>query len=176
MPTDTRPAGKGYALWLIPEEPMFSLLAGRISRLSQRFSTPLFEPHVTLLGGIMVPEEEAVEKSASLADLLRPFQIVLGEIGYSHEYFRSLFASVIPAGPIMKAHRAALETFRLRDAAAYKPHLSLLYGRLQVETKTGIATAQSLLSGRAFQARSLTLYRARGSPQEWKRVAAFDLG
>lgn len=175
MPKYVEPLGKGYALWLVPEEPIFTLLARKISRLSQKLSTPLFEPHVTLLGGITAPEEEIVGKLASLASWLRPFRIELEEIGYCDEYFRCLFFSVVRTDPVIKAHRAARETFNLRHKEVYMPHLSLFYGRLRVDTKMGIAAACSLLSGQSFRVLSLKLYRVSGSPHEWNRIATFDL-
>ena len=136
MPADTNPIGKGYALWLTPEEPMFSHLAGRISRLSQEYSTPGFDPHVTLLSGITAPEEESLAKSASLAGDFKPFRIELGDISYLDEYFRCLFICVVPTDPISKARHSAREAFEIRDMSPYRPHLSLVYGKLQLYTAT----------------------------------------
>jgi 2'-5' RNA ligase len=175
MSTGAEAGRKGCAIWLMPEEPMFSLLRRKISRLSQEFSTPLFEPHVTLLAGIIVPEEECMAKCASLAGCLKPFRIELGDIGCSDEYFRCLFVSVVPADPIIQAHRAARETFNFRDEPAFMPHLSLLYGKLQIETKKGIAAAHRFLSGQALDVRCLTLYQVSGIPHGWKCVGNFDL-
>jgi len=175
MPADTNPIGKGYALWLTPEEPMFSLLAGEISRLSQEYSTPRFDPHVTLLSGITTPEEEALAKSASLTGRLKPFRIELGEIGYLDEYFRCLFVSVVPTSPILKAHQAAREAFEIRDKSPYSPHLSLVYGELRIETKKGIAAGLGYLAGQALEIRRLSLYLVSGAPHEWKCVERFDL-
>lgn len=175
MSTDMEPAGKGSALWLMPEEPMFSLLADEISRLSQRFLTPFFEPHITLVGGITAAEKEAVAESALLARLIKPFRIELGEVGYCEEYFRCLFINVIPGDLLIKAYRTAQESFDLQDKPAYLPHLSLLYGNLPVATKGELAAAYSFLSGQAFEVRCLALYRVSGRPQEWKCMGKYEL-
>ncbi len=175
MPVDTNPVGKGYALWLTPGEPMFSLLAGEISRLSQEYFTPRFDPHVTLLSGITVPEEEARAQSALLADSLKPFRIELGDIGYLNEYFRCLFVSVVSTDVIIEARQAAQKAFGLRDKLPYTPHLSLVYGKLQIETKKRIAAGLGSLPGQTIEVRRLCLYRISGSPQEWKCVEKFDL-
>jgi 2'-5' RNA ligase len=175
MLNDKEPVGKGYALWLMPEESMFSLLAGRISRLSQEFSTPLFEPHITLLSGVTGPEEESMAKCASLAGHLKPMRIELGDIEYSGEYFQCLFASVVPAEPIIQAHREARGTFDIRGEVAYTPHLSLLYGKLRIEAKKKIAAAHSFLSGQAFEVTRIELYRVNGPPREWQCAGEFDL-
>lgn len=174
MSQSMTPAGKGYAIWLMPEEPMFSLLAGEISRLSQEHSTPPFDPHVTLLGGITLPEEKALAGSVSLAGLLKPFRMELGTIGYLDEYFRCLFVRVLSDDAITKAHQAACKAFGLPDTP-YMPHVSLAYGKLRLNAKKRIAEGLGSLSGRMVDTRRLMLYRVSGPLHEWKRVERFDL-
>ena len=174
MSLDIRAVGKGYSLWLIPGEPLFSRLAGEIARLSRDLATPLFEPHITLLGGITLPEEDVLARSVSLAGSLKPFQIELGDIGYLDEYFRCLFVRVVPAAPILKAHRAAQAAFRLRDQPAYMPHVSLVYGKLAMEMKEKIAAEFGRLAGQSFEANSLVVYQVRGTPCEWNLIKTLE--
>lgn len=167
--------GKGYALWLTPEEPMFSFLEGAISRLSQEYAIPRFDPHVTLVSGIMAPEEEVLANTALLAGALKPFRLELGNVGYFDEYFRCLFVEVVPEDSLIKANRTAREAFRLQMQPPYMPHLSLVYGKLQIETKRVIAASFALLSGKALEIHHLTLYRVTGAPHEWKYIEKFEL-
>jgi 2'-5' RNA ligase len=175
MLPDAIPVGKGYALWLTPAEPIFSRCARKISRLSREHSTPRFEPHVTLLSRILLPEEKALAKSASLAGTLKPTGIELGEVSHLDEYFRCLFITVVPVGSIIKARRAACRVFG-RQNSAYTPHVSLLYGKLPAETRKTIATGLSSLAGKNFHMRSLALCRVSGPPREWKCIRRFTLG
>jgi 2'-5' RNA ligase len=168
------PVGKGYALWLTPKEPGYSLLAGEIYRLSQEHSTPRFDPHITLLSRIALPEEIALAKSATLKRILKPFRIELGEIGYHDEYFRCLFVTVFADSSISRARQAACRVFA-RQNTPYMPHLSLVYGKLPVEIKRRIATGLRSLSGRAFRVRRLTLHLVSGPVRQWKCIKAFDL-
>ncbi|MEJ2009353.1 MAG: hypothetical protein P8Z30_14565 [Acidobacteriota bacterium] len=174
-PPDINPVGKGHALWLLPEEPMFSRLGDEISRLSQEYSTPCFDPHVTLLSGITGWEEENLANLASLVSSLKPIRVELGAIGYLDEYYRCLFFNVVPAGAVLNAHQAAQEVFGLRSESAFIPHLSLVYGRLGLEAKKGIAADLSSLSGQVIELGHLKLYRVSGSPDEWGCVETFDL-
>jgi 2'-5' RNA ligase len=170
----TNPVGKGYALWLTPEEPIYSLLAGEIYRLSQEHSTPPFEPHITLLSRIALPEENALAKTATLARIVKPFRIELGEIGYLDEYFRCLYVAVVADPSILRARQAACRVFA-RQNTPYMPHLSLVYGKLLVEFKRRVATGTSSLPSRPFQVSRLTLYRVGGPVRQWKCIKAFDL-
>lgn len=174
MLTSESPAAKGYALWLVPGQPAFSILASAISRLSREHSTPRFGPHITLLGRIVLPEAKALAKSASLASILEPFRFQLGNIGFLDENFRCLFITVVADHHISSACRTACRTFT-RHGAPYMPHMSLVYGRLPPETKQKLATDFSWLSGRAFRVHQLMLWRVDGPVCQWKPVKTFDL-
>ncbi len=174
MPADTNPIGKGYALWLMPEEPMSSHLAREIVRLSQQLSTPRFEPHITLLSRITLPEGKVLGKSAGLAGCLRPFRIELADIDGLDEFFRCLFVTVRPVESILRAHRAACRVFALQRAP-YMPHVSLVYGKLPADRRAEIATGLSLLPGRACYLRKMALYRVNGPVRQWKCIETFDL-
>ncbi|HEX5412771.1 MAG TPA: 2'-5' RNA ligase family protein [Terriglobia bacterium] len=174
MPFDENPAAKGYAVWLMPAEPAFSLLAGAISRLSREHSTPRFKPHITLLGRIVLREEKALAKAALLARVLKPFRFELGNIGFLDDYFRSIFLTVVGDHSVSSAYRAACGIF-YRQNAPYLPHISLIYGKLPVKTKQRVATGFSSLLDRTFQVHQLMLTRVDGRVRQWKRIKAFDL-
>lgn len=174
MLTSESPAAKGYALWLVPGHPAFSILAGTISRLSREHSTPRFEPHITVLGRIALQEEKALAKSAFLARILEPFRFELGGIGFLDEYFRCLFATVVAGHAISRTYRAACRIFT-RQNGPYMPHMSLVYGKLPLETKRKMATDLSWLSGRAFWFHQLMLWRVGGPVGQWKPIKTFDL-
>jgi 2'-5' RNA ligase len=175
VPEDLSLVGKGYALWLTPEEPAHDLLASQIARLSQEHSTPRFEPHITLVAGITLPEEEIQAKSVALAKTIRPFQIEMGKIGYTDEYFRCIFVHVVPTNRIINTHQAALQAFSLRDDKPYMPHISLAYGKLDPETKKRISAAIEPMQGQTFKVCGFTLWRVAGTPTEWKKIKKFDL-
>lgn len=169
------PLGKGYALWLVPEEPMFSLLTDDICRLSHRYSTPLFEPHVTLLSGITTEEHDTLEKTASLANSLKPLRLELDGVGYLDEYFRYVFIRVVPTAQVTQAHAAAKEAFGLQNKSPYMPHLSLVYGNLRTEEKKQITEDLGFEKGRIIEVRKLSLFRVSGAPHQWKCIEEFGL-
>lgn len=174
MPPDANPIGKGYALWLMPEKPLFSRLAREIVRLSQQLSTPRFEPHITLLGRIILPEGKVLGKSAGLAGCLRPFRIELADIDHLDEFFRCLFVNVCPGKAILQARQAACRAFG-RQCAPYVPHVSLVYGRLPLYRRKEIAGSLRPFSGPAFEVRKMALYRVNGPVRQWKCIETFEL-
>lgn len=153
---------------------MFSRLAREISRLSQKLSTPPFEPHITLLGRIMLPEGKVLERSKHLAGRLRPFRIELADIDHLDEFFRCVFVNVRQGKAIMKARQAASRVFA-RRWAPYMPHVSLIYGKLPADRRKEIAKGLSLLAGQVFYVHKLALYRVNGPVRQWKCIETFDL-
>lgn len=173
-PMDQHPAGTGYALWLMPGGQTYRHLARRILEFSRRHSTPRFEPHVTLFSGITLPEPEAISHAATLARRLAPFEVRLGEVDFTDEYFRCLFLCVLSADALLEAHKTACEVFGLRDQQPYTPHLSLMYGSLPLEVKKRIAAGPS--AHLSFQASRLHLYSVNGRPDVWRPAGTFNLG
>lgn len=174
MSPDTEPVGKGYALWLMPDQPMLSRLAREVSRLSRQLSTPRFEPHITLLSRIIQPEGTVLRWSARLAAGLRPFRVELADVGHLDEFFRCVFATVRPGRAILNARLAACRAFGCQ-CASYIPHVSLVYGRLSAGRRKEIAGSLSQFPGQAFEVRRIGLYRVNGPVRQWKRVETFEL-
>jgi len=175
MSLDVNPVGKGYALWLVPAEPAFGLLSRYIARFSRKLSTPQFDPHITLLGGITLPEEETLARSAALAANLTSFQIELDGISCLDEYFRCVFVGVIPDVSILKAHQVARGIFDMDDEQPYMPHISLVYGKLPQETKERIVAELASMTVGRFEVRRLAVWRVSGPAHEWTCIKEFDL-
>lgn len=90
----TQDRSKGYSLWLMPTGRVYSELTRLIFRLSREWSTDNFEPHVTLLGGLLDSEEAILSKTSQLAAWIRPYEIKLTTMDYLDEFFRCLFFRV----------------------------------------------------------------------------------
>lgn len=82
---------KGHTLWLKPTGSAYQRFSGLIKKLAAEYQAPVFEPHVTLLGEIMLPAEECLQKAKELVSEEKSFIINLTEIGCQDVYFRALF-------------------------------------------------------------------------------------
>jgi len=146
-----------------------------IHQLSARYAAPEFPPHVTLLGSCVGPRRELIWQSARLAASVRPFIIRLEEIAYLEAYFRCLFVHAAVAEPLRKAHQAARQAFGHEREPPFMPHLSLLYGDFPRSLKEGVIQEIGPRLDVQFKVRSLHLYRTRGQPRLWRRVASFGV-
>jgi hypothetical protein len=94
MPIGKEPEGPLYSLWLMPDAEHQRQFADIIARLAERFGTPTFEPHVTLLGGLHGEEREIVSRISDIVRTMRPVEIRTGALHSQEDYFRQFFAQV----------------------------------------------------------------------------------
>ncbi len=167
--------GHVYSIWLKPTGEARAELAGVISRLSREHSTPLFEPHVTLVGELIGQGEDFGARTRQLAGQLRPFVVEFGEVGFLPEFYRCLFFHVRETEPAIKANALARKVFRRESDGKYMPHLSLLYGNLPpaVKLETMAQIGQTLQ--RSFLVDRIHLVSTQGEPKDWYSLGEFAL-
>lgn len=165
-----------YALWLIPTGKLYAKLEQLIKELAQEFSAPLFEPHLTLLGGITGDRHKILTQCENLADFQKPFEIRLAAPGQLDDYYRSVFLHVARSPALLQANRRAQKVFDDSIDANYLPHMSLLYGNYPLKLK------QSIVAGRlgglngSFWVDRFFLIDLSGGPQHWSQIGSFRFG
>lgn len=164
----------GFSLWLMPEERTYERFAELISRLSRRYGTPSFEPHVTLLGGLPGPEDLILEKCADLVRHLRPMSLRPAAAEHGDVYFRCVFLELEPSPDLLTAHERAQELLGGHDAP-FHPHVSLLYGDFSAREKEAIVAEVSRDIGGPFEVHFLDAMVTIGSPESWRRAGRFAL-
>lgn len=166
---------QGVALWLVPAGPEAQAIAALIGELSARFGTPTFSPHVTLLGGLEVVPETAVETCRGLAATLSDLSVRFEGLEHSADYFRALVVRIAPDLPILDARRRAQAAFPSEPVGPFVPHLSLVYGNLPVETRRHLAAEVRESSPGSIVLRGLEVVATHGTPAEWRRLAHLSL-
>ena len=169
------PCREKYSVWLVPTGDVCDRLSLILHRLSARYGSPEFSPHVTLLGSCVGPRGELIRQSACVAAALRPFVIRLEKVDFLDEYFRCLFVRAALTEPLKRAHRAACQVFGHEREPAFMPHLSLLYGDFPQCLKEELIAELGSRLDVQFKVRSLHLFRTHGEPRHWRRVASFGL-
>jgi 2'-5' RNA ligase len=166
-----------FSTWLIPTGKEFELLQAEIARLSKKYSTALFEPHVTLTGGFQGIEPEVAEKAQSLAESLDPYRLSLEELGFADDFFRALYIRCKPTDEVESADRLARNLFSLQNVQSHFFHLSLLYGRFTTEEKLGMLSEIRFKLPISFEASSLHLFRMPGNdPRAKEKICEFPFG
>jgi len=158
-----------HSLWLEPSGAAAYKLQERIKKLSRKYETPVFPPHVTLLEGVQSTETELVPLANTLASSLESFELVLTKAGYSDQFYRSLYIHVEESRQLIEVRKMACRLFD-KTNDDYMPHLSLLYGELSQNEKERILN----IIGREFHIRfpvkSIVIMETEGKPKQWKKV------
>jgi len=166
---------KEYSLWLIPSGDAYKQLTNLISQLSERFSSPRFEPHVTLLNKILEPEEKIIDKTIQLANAIRSYDIKLTTVDYLENYFKCLFIRVEKTEEVLGANLRAREIFDQyyvgqNQNEEYMPHLSLMYGNFPPQTKEEIIGETKRDFNATFKVEKLHLFLTAGEVKDWRKI------
>lgn len=170
-------ASSTYALWLQPNGDIAYKLQERIKKLSKKYNTPIFAPHVTLISSLTASETELVSLTNTLASSLHPFELILTKAGYQNNFYKSLFIHIKNNGVLNEMHETACQLFDQPDPAPYLPHLSLLYGDLDRNEKERILNIIGREFHIHFSVNSIVLMKIEDRPEQWKKIetAVFKL-
>ncbi|GBG81510.1 hypothetical protein CBR_g32499 [Chara braunii] len=185
-----------FSVWAVPppDSPLPKRLGGVISRLAQTYGTPVFEPHVTISGGIRAKsEEDVVAAFKELCAGLAPFNCRAVDVAAGTSFFQCVYLLIAKSPEIVKTHLQTRRWFGLLDqqqrqeeaqaAEAYMPHLSLIYGSLSEEDREAavrriVTEWDDLVVTTEFPVTSLCLYSTEGvdlSLTNWHKVAEIPL-
>jgi len=159
-----------YSLWLEPSGDIAFRLQERIKKLSEKYETPFFSPHVTLLGGLNTRETELVTLANTLASSLDPFELVLTKAGYEDKFYRSLYVHVEATNHLKEIHRMARQLFDVNYEDNFVPHLSLMYGELSPKEKERILNVMGREFHIRFPVKSIVIMQTDGEPDQWKKI------
>ncbi len=159
-----------YSLWLRPFGDIAYSLQERIKKLSTKHNTPVFEPHITLLGSLEYGETELIQLTDTLAASLNPFEIVLTRAGYSDSFYQSLFVYAAKNEELIGARLKAEKLFDIEPDDEYVPHLSLLYGDLSRNEKERILNVMGREFHIRFPVHNVLLINTTGKPKKWKKI------
>jgi 2'-5' RNA ligase len=165
---------KGCSLWLMPTDKAYDKFSDLIKRLTEEYNSPLFEPHVTLLGEMTQSDEEVIKRAEQLVRGQRSFPITLRTVDYQDFYFRTLFVRADRSEPLVALHNRAREEFEMQDIPPYMPHLSLLYGNFSQAVKESIIAAIGREQPAEFMVNSVHLFKTDGEANTWYRAKEFS--
>jgi 2'-5' RNA ligase len=162
-------------LWLIPDGEARQQLQQLITEMSSRHGAPAFEPHITLLSGIMGEAADVAAQAAEFAANTAPIVAAIRNVEYLEEFFRCLFFSTDQSASLIAARRAAEDFFEHTNIQPFIPHVSFLYGSMPVFEKAAIAAQLRDKFLMSLRMPTLRLVRTQRTPEYWETIAEFEL-
>ncbi len=127
-----------FAFWLEPASDEKTFLASLVRDLARRFDAPIFEPHLTLCGGALWDEQDALQVVRKLA-LRSTYELELDCIDVSERFTKTLFLRFRCSDKVNQLRQAIGETLHLPTESEFDPHLSLLYKEMEMAEKKELA-------------------------------------
>lgn len=163
-----------YSLWVAPQGDLYQKLKKLISDLSLRFNSPIFEPHVTLLGDLKMSEEEIINKTSQLAKIISPYKITLDFIDYTDNLYQSLVIRTVATKEVVDANKKARDLFNKHTDTLYVPHVSIIYVKEMDNSQKQqlIAEIGDQFKGQEFMAEGIQISEqtASGRIEDWKTI------
>ena len=136
MRDQTARKAQAIVYWLLPEAVASEVFWRKIGELTEQFSAPLFEPHVTIF--------IAPENSRLPLDVLRDLppvniELTIHSIRFSEQFTKTLFVQFETNSTLQQLGDAIRKASGAQDRYLIDPHLSLLYAKLPPETKQRLA-------------------------------------
>ncbi|MBI4143800.1 hypothetical protein HY486_00950 [Candidatus Woesearchaeota archaeon] len=174
--------GRVCSLWLCADGLAHEWLENLVKSLSQKYCTPSFIPHLTLLGDIPL-REDTIAIAHAFARTQKRMLIFPLFIAYTSEPFKALYLHCEASDDLDAAHISARALFGMSAPAKYSPHISLLYDidkedRDQSRVSNDAKIEEIVIIGKKFPFRvmcsRLVLYDTTKF-SEWSQLAGFTL-
>jgi 2'-5' RNA ligase len=126
--------------WLCPAELERDQFARLIRDLAARFGAPTFEPHVT----IQTTSAEREDPGRVLEKIVkgrRRYRLRIRGLDYSDEYTKTLFVQLAPDTELTQLSEDLRRACVSPGDYQLNPHVSLLYKKMDEETKRDLAAS-----------------------------------
>ena len=164
-----------YSLWLRPTQIQIDEISRIISELAHRYRTTPFPPHITLLSSLTV-ELDSIEKACQkIIDRIHSFEIPMQNIAYTTAFYRNFFIMAEPTSTLTTLHEDMKTELEFETSEDFVPHVSLLYGNLDVKTKECLKDELSESYPKIFQCSRLDIYNSTGEVPDWFLVNSYEL-
>ena len=167
-----------YSLWLAPDESTaaYRQLEAAITNLANAHDdAPVFEPHITVVGGINDEPDLLREMMRTLGSHRAPIEVTFESVRWSTTRHQCVFLLVEPTLELFELHAFARDAVNATNDA-YHPHLSLLYSDMDLKRRREVAQSIDTASlPSRMTCRTLKLVETARSEPEWQTIASVSL-
>jgi len=165
---------QGYSIWIVPDSLPLTLSTRYIHKYAMKFHSPVFTPHLTLIGNINQNEERVISLTYRLAKQIKACKIRFYKVGHDDSFFTSLFLQARLTPRLKNMYNLSKQIFKLKNTLDYVPHLSLMYGKISLKSKIDIMSKLKVKpQDFDFYATELQVHKTNGRVKNWKKIASF---
>lgn len=167
-----------FSVWLMPEPAWAREFARIVDDLADRFGTPSFVPHLTLIGGRPFDRFDLGRRVATLLPGTVPIWRPIADVAIGASFFRSFYALFGAEGALLALKQRTDRAVLGVEETGFMPHVSLLYGTVEAGRKAAAAAEiRAKLTGETVRFDRIEIVRSGDDVpvEEWETVEAFSL-
>ena len=160
-----------WSVWLIPHNNIINFYSNLINHFSKQYDSPIFQPHVTLLGRVNKNPEKTFSFFDNMTENygyshLTPMKIVEAE-----QPWKSLVITLKMDESLKKLQNEVQNRFKELKKYIFNPHLSLAYGDIKIKKKdyNFISLDESICFS------SVALVETSDDIDKWRVIKSFNL-
>ena len=177
MPSDNN-ITQPHSIWLCCDGDEHAALQDEIARLTRFSETPVFFPHMTLVGDFNGKPADTDEICAPVSMAAKPLTLEVGGVSTTDQYFMSLFLDLVSDIRLSQLRAKLFDGLNLPKAAPFRPHISLAYGFGPHDLPDDHAVyLRNTFSGRLFSLSRLVVAASSSTMQisDWRVLSEYRL-
>ncbi len=151
-----------YSIWLEPASKDARYLRKIMQNISEKYNAPMFDPHITLYGEIA---KLSTAKKMVRQCKVSQMRLRCTGMGHSENLWKTLFINV-KNDKNLKLVYGILQA-NLEHKYEFKPHISLVYGRLDVKNKKCLARELKIKHSITFD--RISIIKSSADVSKWKK-------
>lgn len=158
-----------YSVWLEPAIKDAKYISKMIRQLGRKYDAPLFAPHITVYSNIT--RYTQASRAVNACTDFSKIRVTCTKIRYSNYLWKTLYLEIKKDKKLQLINN----TLGMNLAVRYKfaPHISLIYKKLNVNTKKRIIGRLKLKRTYLFD--KITIIRSSKNVSKWKKMKTIRL-
>lgn len=157
-----------YCIWITFDS---SNLLENISTLAQKYNSPVFQPHCTLIGKTDVSLPRLKSAIINLMNYYKPIIVHPIIISYTDNLWRALYIVLKEKQVLTNWHKHLCDSLSINYDKDFLPHISLMYNSVSVSEKKKISGDMQLKT--AYKIQSIQIVDCSSEVDEW--ITVFEL-
>ncbi len=162
-----------FVIWFLFDKLDHEYISKIIKKLSQKYNSPFFIPHLTSHGIIKEGIEEIDKVILDSIKGVKPFSIEKNKISFSDDFWKTLFIDISSNKELEKINKKLKENLPLVQKYDFNPHISLIYKNLEINEKKKLV--KKLTIKYIFKISKLSIQEYSENIKKWKIIKEYSL-